>query len=87
MSWWVWDALEAAWQSQFEELKAHVQTHGKIPSRSDPNCGFWVNRQRHAYRAWKEPEKYKPVSSTMNQERASKLESIPGWSWEPQEEA
>jgi hypothetical protein len=92
MSWWVWDAQEAAWQSQFEDLKAYVQTYGKIPSRSDPSCGFWVDTQRMAYRAWKaresgeETDKYKSNTSNMGEERASKLESIPGWSWEPLED-
>jgi hypothetical protein len=59
----------------------------KIPLLSDPSCGSWIDNQRKAYRAWKareiadETDKYKPVNSNMDQERAAKLELIPGWKW------
>ena len=52
MSWWVWDALEAAWEAKFEELQEYVKTHGEIPPISHPTLGPWVNTQRKAYRAW-----------------------------------
>ncbi len=43
MSWWVWDVYEVAWQSQFEELKAYVQTHGKIPDEAILVAGLgWI---------------------------------------------
>ncbi len=84
---WSWEPLEDNWEAKYQELLAYVKKEDKIPSRSDPNCGFWVNTQRSAYKSWKEPEKYKPVRICMDEERAAKLESIPGWSWEPQEDA
>ncbi len=88
MSWWVWNAQEAAWQSQFEELKAYVQKHGKIPLLSDPSCGSWIDNQRNIYRAWKicgsgeDTDKYKDVRNYMDEERAAKLTAVPGWKWD-----
>ncbi|KAL4524439.1 hypothetical protein Ndes2526B_g00446 [Nannochloris sp. 'desiccata'] len=51
MSWWSWDAQEAAWQSRFEELVEEVQRTGKIPPNSHPTLGNWVHTQRKAYKA------------------------------------
>ncbi|KAL4519349.1 hypothetical protein Ndes2526A_g00438 [Nannochloris sp. 'desiccata'] len=88
MSWWSWDAQEAAWQSRFEELVEEVQRTGKIPPISHPTLGNWVHTQRKAYKAWQarvhgETEKYKGVTHYMDQAHADQLESIPGWSWDP----
>jgi hypothetical protein len=57
------------------------RTSRKIPLLSDPSWGSWIDNQRKAYRAWKEPEKYKPVTNCMDEERAAKLEAVPGWKW------
>ncbi|KAL4519300.1 hypothetical protein Ndes2526A_g00393 [Nannochloris sp. 'desiccata'] len=86
MSWWSWDAQEAAWQSGFEELAEEVKITGKIPPQSHPTLGNWVHTQRKAYKAWKarvhgETEKYKGVNHYMDQARARKLELVPGWKW------
>jgi hypothetical protein len=91
MPWWVWDAFEAAWEAKFEELQEYVKKHGEIPSPSHPTLGDWVNNQRTAYRAWQarlsgETEKYQDVTNIMTEERAAKLESVPGWSWDPIED-
>jgi hypothetical protein len=91
MSWWVWDALEAAWESQFEELQEYVKKQGEIPPVSHPTLGDWIDNQRSAYRAWQgrlngETEKYQGVNHIMTEERAAKLESVPGWLWDPVED-
>jgi len=57
-----------------------------MPPPSHPTLGVWVNNQRSAYRAWKarlhgETEKYKEVKNYMDEDRAKKLQSIPGWRW------
>jgi len=87
MSWWIWDAYEAAWQEKFEELVDSVNETGEIPPQSHPTLGYWVNNQRVAHRAWKGhrsggAEKYKSVTNCMDEERAKKLETVPGWKWE-----
>jgi hypothetical protein len=91
MSWWTWDAWEAAWQSSFDEIVDYVKSTGEIPSQSHPTLGKWISTQRTAYKAWQarlhgETEKYKDVTNYMDKERARKLESIPGWSWDPIED-
>jgi hypothetical protein len=91
MSWWVWDALEAAWEAKFEELQEYVKKHGEIPSQSHPTLGDWIANQRIAYRAWQarlsgETAKYQGVEVIMTEERAAKLDSVPGWSWDPLED-
>ena len=87
MSWWVWDALEAAWESKFAELEKYVAKYGEIPPVSHPTLGNWVDRQRIARRAWKarsdgEIDKYRNVTHYMDEERARKLEKVPGWKWD-----
>jgi len=87
MSWWIWDAQEAVWQEKFEEFVDYVKRTGKIPPVSHPTLGVWVSNQRIAHQAWKarlngEIEKYRDVTNCMNEERAGKLESVPGWKWD-----
>jgi hypothetical protein len=92
MPWWSWDAHEAAWEDKFEELQEYVK-HGKIPPASHPTLGNWVHTQRMAYRAWQgrsnggDLEGYHDVTHIMNEERAAKLESVPGWLWDPREDS
>jgi len=91
MSWWSWHPLEDEWQSKFEELVDYVEKTDKIPPRSHPALGFWVNNQRQAFKAWQackhgETEKHKDINSNMDEERARKLESVPGWLWDPIED-
>jgi hypothetical protein len=83
---WSWDPIEDNWEGNYQELVKYVATHNKLPPQSHSTLGYWINRQRTAYKAWQarlhgETEKYKNVSSYMDEERARKLESIPGWSW------
>jgi hypothetical protein len=39
MSWWDWNPLETAYQSNFEELKAYVEKYGEIPPVRHPTLG------------------------------------------------
>ena len=52
MSRWVWDAQEAAWQSNFAELEKYIAKYGEIPLSGHPTLGGWVDNQRTAYKAW-----------------------------------
>ena len=51
MSWWVWDAYEAAWESSFADLKEYVEKYHDIRQLTDPTLGSWVYTQRKAYQA------------------------------------
>jgi hypothetical protein len=65
----------------------YVATHNKLPPQSHPTLGYWIKTQRTAYKAWQarvhgETEKYKNGTHYMDEERAKKLELVPGWKWE-----
>ncbi len=74
---WTWDRQDARWEKGFERLVAYVQCegHARAPlgfTEGDFALGNWVSRQRYAYRkGW------------LPQERAMRLESLPGWAWNP----
>jgi len=84
---WSWDPVEEKWEANYQKVLKYVTKHNRIPPKSHPALRCWVNQQCMAYKAWKarlnkETEKYKDVTAIMNEERARKLESIPGWSWD-----
>ena len=84
---WSWEPREDAWEANYQLLLNYVRQLNKIPSRSHPTLGKWVTTQRQAYRAWQarlngEMDKYSSVAYYMDEERATKLDSLPGWSWE-----
>jgi len=74
LSEWVWDALEAAWESGFEQLQAFIKHEGHAsPSQSYKTSdgfklGSWVSSQR------RRRDKLSP-------ERIARLEALPGWAW------
>jgi len=81
----VWNALEAQWNSNFELLHLYKKDHGDclVPKSYMINgvaLGSWVNTQRHEYRKLQEGK-----SSVMTQERINKLEAL-GFVWEPFED-
>jgi hypothetical protein len=69
LGWWVWDALDDAWSTNFDELVAYHAEHSRIPPQSAPGgLGNWVCRQRSG-------------RATMETERKAKLESLGWWAW------
>ena len=78
----VWNALEAQWNSNFELLLQYKEDKGDclVPQNhqiDDVALGKWVDNQRQEYRKLQEG---KP--SVMTQERIDKLEAL-GFVWEP----
>lgn len=75
---WVWDPSEALWEDGFARLEDFVDghRHAQVPRGYVDESGFplanWVNTQRAFYRREKLPP-----------ERASRLEALPGWEWQP----
>lgn len=53
----VWNAFDAAWESQFEALKAFAMQHGhcRVPQQytDDPRLGLWLFKQRRLKKAGK----------------------------------
>jgi hypothetical protein len=72
---------EGVWRKRFALLREHVEATGRYPPRRKAyrgfNLGEWVQRQRQA--------KKDARVGKMTPERAAALESLPGWSWAPDE--
>jgi superfamily II DNA or RNA helicase len=74
---WTWDPQDARWEKGFERLGVYVERekHARPPlgfMEGDFALGNWVSRQRYAQRkGW------------LQQERAARLEALPGWQWNP----
>jgi hypothetical protein len=68
-----WNALDAKWEGQFEELKEHVRIngHGVAPTASSRQLASWLTYQRKLYRQMQDG---KQVSLTT--ERLQKLRSL-----------
>jgi superfamily II DNA or RNA helicase len=76
---WSWDVLQALWDEGFGCLKQFVERkgHARVPvaAREDGyRLGAWVDGQRQSYR-----------QRMLSDERARRLDGLPGWTWTPQE--
>ena len=72
-----WRGKEAAWEAGFVSLGKYFarEGHAIVPSshtENDFNLGQWVRLQRRA-------------KERFSTERLSRLESLPGWTWNPRE--
>ena len=79
---WIWDTHEAAWEDAYARLREFVarEEHGRVPRsyRDDDgfNLGQWVQNTRARGRR-----------GDLSQERARRLESLPGWTWNARQPA
>lgn len=75
---WAWNKYDGDWLDFYDRLKRFVEEQNRFPSmlssasKEEKSLYMWCGTQR------------KPTS-TLSQERRSKLESIEGWSWDPLE--
>ncbi len=73
---WAWDPHAAAWEQGFSALSAYVAENGdaRVPQKYEcPDrypLGNWVSTQRAFHQ-----------SGNLSAERATRLETLPGWSW------
>jgi hypothetical protein len=68
LEWWVWNTLDDAWSTKFDELVAYHAEHGRMPPFATPRLGSWVDMQRRS-------------RATMAPERKARLEALPWWVW------
>ena len=72
---WSWDPNEDAWNLGFKFLKEYCDANGHCRVNStylhnNFKLGSWVSRQRK-------------IKDLLSAEKKTKLESLPGWSWDP----
>ena len=74
---WMWSVAGALWEDGFAELTAFYEETGSATpgksavTRSGYRLGQWVQDQRKKYRRHQ-----------LSAERSSRLQGLPGWSWE-----
>ncbi|MGW0327774.1 Helicase associated domain protein [Nocardia sp. NPDC003183] len=75
---WSWDPIADQWEEGFTHLTGFVQQtgHACVPdaftSPDDFRLGQWVGVQRRTH-----------ADGTLSADRLSRLEALPGWSWDP----
>lgn len=78
------DVYEDEWEEGLIRLITFVEEHGRLPQQTESHDGFkvgtWAAHQRHSYVGSR-------ARSTMTHDRTRRLEAVPGWSWEPLEDA
>jgi superfamily II DNA or RNA helicase len=77
---WSWDPFSDAWEQGFEAVRAFRAKHKRWPERGasgeEDVLAKWSGVQR---REWKKGK--------LSSERIKRLETIPGWSWDPRADA
>ena len=68
---WCWDPHSASWNTRYNHLCNYVEANKKLPPIDTP-VGAWANTQRYLKR-----------KATITPERQARLESVPGWYWDP----
>ena len=72
---WTWDAFADRWEEGFGQLQQYVERHGdaSVPRSYTVDgyrLGLWVKTQRRSHSA-----------GTLDADRESRLEALPGWRW------
>jgi superfamily II DNA or RNA helicase len=78
---WSWNPAEAAWEEGFERLRNFGDRHGHVRIPPDYKedgqaVSAWASRQRGAHKR-----------GVLTAGRAKQLAALPGWSWDPKEDA
>jgi hypothetical protein len=77
---WLWDVRDATWEENFAVLEAFAarEGHARLPSsglEDGQKLGRWVTKQRASH-----------GGRSMSAKRVARLEALPGWSWDPQDD-
>ena len=73
---WVWDPVPEQWEEGFRALQTYASFYGNtsVPAKYVATDGYrlraWVQRQRNA-----------KSSNLLSEDRATRLEGLPGWVW------
>jgi excisionase family DNA binding protein len=74
---WTWDAPQTRWDQHYVQLLGYVGRtgHARVPHRhleAGTHLGDWVRAQRRSH-----------GRGSLSEDRARRLEALPGWSWGP----
>lgn len=74
---WTWDVKADQWEEGFSKLLEYAEQHGEAAPLmtgriGDFNVGSWVKVQRRNFDA-----------GSLSEDRRTRLEALPGWSWDP----
>ncbi|CDM77196.1 DEAD/DEAH box helicase [Mycobacterium marinum] len=74
---WTWEPKAELWDNGFDALLAYVALHGhaRVPQSFNSDgypLGRWVSKQRARH-----------AEGSLDADRESRLEAIPGWTWDP----
>ncbi len=74
---WTWDPIADQWEEGYRLLEQFAASEGHAcpPSQhnvGDFNLGKWINRQRYSFK-----------NGNLTEDRKRRLESNPGWIWDP----
>jgi superfamily II DNA or RNA helicase len=66
------DRVGESWDETFGKLQAYVKKHQNYPTQKNKDLYNWITKQRGDYK-----------KGQLTKKRALKIESLPGWSWDP----
>jgi superfamily II DNA or RNA helicase len=69
---WSWDLFIDEWSKNFDLLTKFMAQHKTFPALRSGTLGAWVSHQRQYYK-----------KKSLSADRVKRLESLPGWSWNP----
>ena len=79
---WMWDSRDASWESGYERLLRFAQREGhcRVPSNYRDESGFRLD-------TWVAVQRRSRTRHELSRQRVRRLETVPGWLWEPKEMA
>jgi hypothetical protein len=77
---WVWDAVEALWEEAFANLETCLATEADTTGEITLAVGT-------SLRAWAIHQRVQRKLGRLSPDRIARLDSLPGWTWDPYQEA
>jgi superfamily II DNA or RNA helicase len=74
---WTWDERSDMWEESFSRLRSYAEGEGHVNVATDnPELAAWIQSQRRRRRI-----------GDLDDARAARLKSLPGWTWQPYDSA
>ncbi len=78
---WLWDILSEQWEEWFSQLEQYVTLHAnsRVPQGHVTHEGYKLGN-------WASEQRKSRSKNQLSRDRIERLESLPGWSWDPYSE-